>query len=131
MKSRYGWRQNVDLTNDNTLRLPVNAQWFSAPTTLPALRRCVRDVHAKDTIYVLGGGSNVLLPEQLDGLVIHPALTQWWLEAQGDEVLVHVGAGVNWHTLVMALVDKALWGIENLALIPGDCGNLAHTQTHL
>jgi len=122
MKPHYDWQPNVDLTKANTLRLPVNAQWFSAPTTLPALQRCVRQAHAQDTIHVLGGGSNVLLPEQLDGLVIHPALNQWWLEAQGDEVLAHVGAGVNWHTLVMALAEKGLWGIENLALIPGDCG---------
>jgi len=122
MNAQYDWQPNVDLTNENTLRLPVNAQWFSAPTTLTALQHCVRQVYAEDTIHVLGGGSNVLLPEQLDGRVIHPALNQWWLEAQGDDVLAHVGAGVNWHTLVMALAEKGLWGIENLALIPGDCG---------
>lgn len=122
MNAQYDWQPNVDLTNENTLRLPVNAQWFSAPTTLPALQNCVRQAYAEGTIHVLGGGSNVLLPEQLDGRVIHPALNQWWLEAQGDDVLAHVGAGVNWHTLVMALAEKGLWGIENLALIPGDCG---------
>ncbi|MGY4878131.1 UDP-N-acetylmuramate dehydrogenase [Vreelandella aquamarina] len=122
MKARCDWQPNVDLTHENTLRLPVKAQWFSAPTTLTALQYCVRQAHAEGTIYVLGGGSNVLLPERLNGRVIHPALKQWWLEAQGNDVLAHVGAGVNWHALVMALAEKGLWGIENLALIPGDCG---------
>lgn len=114
---------NVDLTAANTLRLPCRAQWFAAPSTLLGLQETVLQAHnEKWPITLLGGGSNVLLPEQLAGLTVRPALNRWWLTQHQTHVLAHVGAGVNWHTLVMATAARGLWGIENLALIPGDCG---------
>ena len=73
-------------------------------------------------ITLLGGGSNVLLPPTLHGMALRPALRHWWLERSGDDVTAYVGAGVSWHALVMALATHGLWGVENLALIPGDCG---------
>ncbi len=53
---------------------------------------------------------------------MRPDLQQYWLSQRQGHVLAHVGAGVNWHTLVMATAARGLWGIENLALIPGSCG---------
>jgi len=117
------WLSEADLSLANTLQLPARAAYFCAPATLIELQDCLRQAHQEAlAIQLLGGGSNVLLPEYLEGLIVHPALKQWWLEPQGDTLLAHVGAGVNWHSLVMATVEKGLWGIENLALIPGDCG---------
>ena len=43
-------------------------------------------------------------------------------ELEADHVLVHVEAGHNWHQLVSWAVEQQLWGIENLALIPGSVG---------
>lgn len=115
--------QSVDLTSANTLRLPCQAERYVAPKTLSALQHVVREAVAKQWhITLLGGGSNVLLPAKLKGIAIRPAMQQWWLESCGESVVAHVGAGVNWHSLVMALAARDLWGIENLALIPGDCG---------
>ncbi len=121
------YQTNVDLTLANTLRLPCNAEYYAAPSTLSALRAVLANAHTQGwPVTLLGGGSNVLLPEQLPGLVLRPALNQWWLShgqsAQGGEVFAHVGAGVNWHRFVMAMAARGLWGVENLALIPGSCG---------
>nr|WP_298057876.1 UDP-N-acetylmuramate dehydrogenase [uncultured Halomonas sp.] len=121
---------NVDLSAANTLRLPCHADRFTAPRTLSALRDVLGQARREGwAVTLLGGGSNVLLPEKLPGLVVRPALHQWWLSghqddqnAQEDDVFAHVGAGVNWHALVMATAARGLWGIENLALIPGSCG---------
>lgn len=119
---------NVDLSAANTLRLPCQAERFAAPNTLTALRQTLAEARRKGwSVTLLGGGSNVLLPETLPGLVVRPALNQWWLFAhqsgrQQEQVFAHVGAGVNWHALVMATAARGLWGIENLALIPGSCG---------
>ncbi|MGQ7260171.1 UDP-N-acetylmuramate dehydrogenase [Vreelandella sp. V005] len=120
-------QSNVDLTLANTLRLPCNAEHYAAPSTLSALRAVLAHAHAQGwPVTLLGGGSNVLLPEQLPGLVLRPALNQWWLNhgqvAQQGDVFAHVGAGVNWHRFVMATAARRLWGVENLALIPGSCG---------
>ena len=112
-----------DLSRANTLGLPCIAERFAAPTSVPALRERLHYAARQGLpVTVLGGGSNLILPERLPGLVLQPALDDWWLEERSDRVLVHAGAGVNWHALVMALAAGGLWGIENLALIPGHCG---------
>ncbi|MDI5921979.1 UDP-N-acetylmuramate dehydrogenase [Halomonas sp. LR5S13] len=112
-----------DLSRDNTLGLPCQAERFVAPAGLDELREALDLVHrAGWPLTLLGGGSNLILPAWLPGLVVHPAMQSWWLEEQGREVLVHAEAAVVWHELVMALAGRGLWGIENLALIPGDCG---------
>ncbi|MEA2118400.1 UDP-N-acetylmuramate dehydrogenase [Halovibrio sp. HP20-50] len=114
---------NVDLSTANTLRLPCQAERYVAPGTLSALRAAFVQARQQGwPVTLLGGGSNVLLPERLPGLVVRPALNQWWLAEHQGQVLVYVGAGVNWHRLVMATAAHGLWGIENLALIPGSCG---------
>ncbi|WP_434985971.1 UDP-N-acetylmuramate dehydrogenase [Vreelandella zhaodongensis] len=116
-------QQSFDLTAANTLRLPCKAERYAAPSTLGALQQVVRTaVDKRWAITLLGGGSNVLLPAELTGIAIRPAMQQWWLESHGEEVIAYVGAGANWHSLVMTLAAQGLWGIENLALIPGDCG---------
>jgi UDP-N-acetylmuramate dehydrogenase len=117
------WHHDCDITHTNTLRLPSRAQFFVAPRTLSSLRGCIARAHSEGRrITLLGGGSNVLLPPMLGGVAVRPALGQWWLERDGKHLRAYVGAGVNWHALVMALAARGLWGIENLALIPGDCG---------
>ena len=114
---------HVDLSAMNTLRLPCYAERFMAPQTLCGLQAGLRQAAARQwPVTLLGGGSNVLLPPQLSGIVIRPSLRQWWLESQGDDVVAYVSAGVNWHSLVMALAARGVWGTENLALIPGHCG---------
>jgi UDP-N-acetylmuramate dehydrogenase len=72
---------------------------------------------------VIGGGSNLLLTRDFDGLAIKvevPGLRE--LGEAGDAWLVEVGAGENWHATVERLVTMGRPGLENLALIPGSCG---------
>ncbi|EWH01895.1 UDP-N-acetylmuramate dehydrogenase [Halomonas sp. BC04] len=113
-----------DLSRANTLGLPCVADAFAAPSHTHELQELLFQARQLGLpVTVLGGGSNLILPERLAGLVLQPALDDWWLDEEApDKVLVHAGAGVNWHTLVMALAGNGIWGIENLALIPGHCG---------
>ncbi|SEK62752.1 UDP-N-acetylmuramate dehydrogenase [Halomonas daqiaonensis] len=113
-----------DLSRANTLGLPCQAEHFAAPESVCELREALDLAHCEGwQLTLLGGGSNLILPAWLPGLVIRPSMQGWWLEeGEGDTVLVHAEAAVVWHELVMALVGKGLWGIENLALIPGHCG---------
>lgn len=116
-------RVDHDLASANTLGLPCRAERFAAPGAIGPLRHVLRLAAERGwPLTLLGGGSNLILPERLPGLVLQPALRHWWLERQRGSVLVHVGAGVEWHPLVMALASRGLWGTENLALIPGSCG---------
>ncbi|XAW61237.1 UDP-N-acetylmuramate dehydrogenase [Halomonas sp. Bachu 37] len=114
-----------ELSHANTLRLPCRAEYYARPGTLRELRDTLGQAAAAERkVTILGGGSNVLLPADLPGLVITPDLRQWWLTgAKGEShVGLHVGAGVAWHPLVMEMAARGYWGLENLALIPGLCG---------
>jgi len=74
-------------------------------------------------ISVLGGGSNVLLTGNMQGTLIHNAiLGKTIVDEEGDEVTVRIGAGEEWHALVLWTLEEGLYGLENLSLIPGKVG---------
>lgn len=111
-----------DLGPANTLGLACVAERFAVAESVEALAELLLEAR-DDVITVLGGGSNLILPPRLGGLVIQPAMHHRHFEPlAGEDVRVRVGAGVSWHALVMETARRGLWGIENLALIPGRCG---------
>ena len=78
---------------------------------------------ATEPLLVLGGGSNVVLPDAgLAGTVVQVASTGMTRTDDGDHVLVEVQAGESWDALVTCAVDDGLAGIECLAGIPGLVG---------
>jgi UDP-N-acetylmuramate dehydrogenase len=74
-------------------------------------------------ILILGGGSNILPMDHFEGTVIHNEIVGISIIEENDSsILIEVGAGMNWHELVMYCVNKNWGGLENLALIPGTVG---------
>lgn len=72
---------------------------------------------------ILGGGSNVLLCHDFDGLVLKMNIQGIDVSREDDDhVYLVVGAGVNWHELVLFCVQQGYAGLENLSLIPGTVG---------
>lgn len=72
---------------------------------------------------ILGGGSNVLLCHDFDGLVLKMNIQGIEVSREDDDhVYLLVGAGVNWHELVLFCVQQGYAGLENLSLIPGTVG---------
>nr|WP_299240409.1 UDP-N-acetylmuramate dehydrogenase [uncultured Halomonas sp.] len=117
-------RHDVDLSRANTLGLPCRAERFLATDDIATTRDVLRQAVEQDwPLTVLGGGSNLVLQPWLPGLALQPSFADLRFEETGEgDVLVHAGAGLNWHALVEALAARDLWGIENLALIPGHVG---------
>lgn len=72
---------------------------------------------------ILGGGSNVLLGHDIDGDVLLNRIKGIEIiDENDDQLMVRVGGGEIWHQFVMWSVSHGLYGIENLALIPGSVG---------
>jgi len=92
-------------------------------TTAQQLPTLSRLAAGEPSLLVLGGGSNVVLPRELDGLVVRVGLPGIrLLEARPDAWIVEAGAGVSWHDFVTTCLHQGWSGLENLALIPGTVG---------
>ena len=71
----------------------------------------------------LGEGSNLLAGDEgIEAVVVHIRIPGISFEEKEDGVEVSAGAGVSWDALVGASAARGLWGIENLAGIPGTVG---------
>ncbi len=74
-------------------------------------------------VAVLGGGSNVLVPDQgFDGLVLAIRSRGRVAETRGGQVLLTAQAGEPWDALVAATVREGWQGLECLSGIPGLVG---------
>ncbi len=72
---------------------------------------------------VLGEGSNVLArDEPYEGVILLMRNEGIEASTEGDHVFLTAGAGVSWDTFVREAAARELWGIENLAGIPGTVG---------
>lgn len=74
-------------------------------------------------LFVLGGGSNIVLTGDVRPLVLKVEIMGKRLVCETDKVwIVEAGAGENWHELVAWTLEMGFPGLENLALIPGTVG---------
>ncbi|TVZ39471.1 UDP-N-acetylmuramate dehydrogenase [Alteromonadaceae bacterium 2753L.S.0a.02] len=116
--------ERVNLQPLNTLAAPSKARFYARATNEQELRQALRWAakHQKP-VSVLGGGSNSLLPEEIPGLVVQPALRGITLEEETERhYQICAAAGENWHRFVMFCLAKNYYGLENLASIPGCVG---------
>lgn len=114
----------ISLTSvPNTLGLPASAAHavrLTDAAQLPALSGLLSQ---QQDLFVLGGGSNVILPPQIQSLIVLPHLRGIrLLEATDDAWIVEAQAGEPWHDFVAHTLSQGWFGLENLALIPGTVG---------
>lgn len=117
-------QENVSLQARNTFGLESVAQYFAAPSDEAALREALSWCATKKLpLFVLGGGSNIILAEKIEGLVLQPALKGiQLLQEDAESVIVEAAAGENWHNFVQHTLAQGWYGLENLSLIPGSVG---------
>lgn len=74
-------------------------------------------------LWILGGGSNLVLTADVDALVVRMASRGVRvLEDDGERVILEAEAGEPWHPFVLRSLELGLSGLENLSLIPGTVG---------
>lgn len=116
--------ERQSLKSFNTLALDALAERFAEPATLEELQSLLAQAkQARWPVTVLGEGSNVLLVDDVPGLVLRPRFmaTEVLLD-KPDYVLVAAGAGVRFDELVQWTLAQGWQGLENLSLIPGTVG---------
>lgn len=118
-------KENYPLDSLNTFGISVSARYFLELNSQEELALLPEILFAlgNPKLLVLGGGSNVLLTQDWEGLVLKNAIRGVEKEFENaEEVIFSFGAGEEWHQVVMFTLAEGLSGIENLALIPGSIG---------
>ncbi|HJW18862.1 MAG TPA: UDP-N-acetylmuramate dehydrogenase [Flavisolibacter sp.] len=117
-------QHNISLKAYNTFGINVNARLYAAFSSIYELETLLayRAVHKPDLL-VLGGGSNILLTKDYEGLVLKNELKGIEVvNEDNDHLYIRAGAGENWNQFVMYCVSRGYAGVENLSLIPGNVG---------
>ena len=76
-----------------------------------------------DTPYIIiGGGSNLLLTKDFDGIVVRSGIKGHYFEEDYFCERMTCGSGEVWDDMVATSLKAGYYGMENLSLIPGDVG---------
>ena len=116
------FQNNISLKKYNTFGIDVIAEKFISVSTLAQLKEIISS--HKD-IFILSGGSNILLTQKIKKPVVHINIKGIELienEPDNNAVFVKVQAGENWHEFVLWCLENNIGGVENLSFIPGNVG---------
>ena len=115
-------QENFSLKKYNTFGIEAKAKQFVAVHSVTDLKTVLRENKSQPN-FILGGGSNMLLTQDIQALVIHIDLKgKKILKEDNDYVWIESQAGENWHELVLWTIDQNFGGFENMSLIPGNVG---------
>lgn len=113
---------NYPLRNHNTFGIEAFADEFVSVNSVKELKEVLQENSGKQK-FILGGGSNMLLTQNIHSLVIHINLKGKEVVFEDDKyVHLKAMAGENWHEFVLYTIQHNYGGLENLSLIPGNVG---------
>ena len=117
-------QKNVSLQAFNTFGIAARASELLVIRDVESAQAAVHSGLLRDrSIFILGGGSNIVLTADVSALVLKVEIPGMALVGETDRHwIVAAGAGVNWHEFVCWTVAQGWPGLENMALIPGVCG---------
>lgn len=116
--------QNHSLKPYNTFGLEVSSKYFIEANSVDEIISGLNfSKENKLPVMLLSGGSNMLLTHDFDGLVLKLNLKGIEVVSENEDfVEVKVNLGENWHEFVLWTLENDFGGLENLSLIPGNCG---------
>ena len=117
-------QESISLKPFTTFGIDQKAKYFTRVGSLSELKAALLAAKEQQLpVFILGGGSNILLTRDIDALVIKLEIKGINLvKEEGDQLWVEVGAGEMWHELVLHSIAQDWAGLENLSLIPGTVG---------
>ena len=111
--------RDYSLLAHNTFGIDARcARFLEYETTIEAQQ--VAEILSETSLpyIIIGGGSNLLLTRNFEGIVVHSAIKGWDIA----ECRMSCGSGETWDDIVDVSLRNGLYGAENLSLIPGDVG---------
>ena len=115
-------QHNFQLKDYNTFQISAFAKAFISVKNYDELVQVLNE-NVNQKKFILGGGSNMLLTQNIDALVIHVDIKGISIISETENnVVVRCNAGENWHEFVLYCIDHNYGGLENMSLIPGNVG---------
>ena len=116
-------KEDYSLLSHNTFGIDVKAACFLEYRSVEELHELIaRELITMPYLHI-GGGSNLLFTKDYPGTVLHSLIGGIEVLSENDEeVVLRVGAGVQWDDFVSYCVEHDWYGVENLSLIPGEVG---------
>jgi UDP-N-acetylmuramate dehydrogenase len=117
-------KENVQLRDFNTFHISSIARYLITAASTEDLNEGIEFAKKENySTLILGGGSNILLTQDVNGLVIRNQIMGISVVREDPHhIYVKAGAGENWHGFVQYCVQNGFAGVENLSLIPGNVG---------
>lgn len=117
-------REYQPLDSLNTFGVAARARWFAEARNDDEAREALQAARRLGVpLWILGGGSNLLLTGDVQALVLHMQNRGVRVLADdGEQVILEAEAGEPWHPFVLRSLELGLGGLENLSLIPGTVG---------
>ena len=116
-------QHQISLLPFNTFKIDVQTKNLVHLERIEDIPELLGSGFLKSTFFILGGGSNILLTKDFDGTMIHPVFKGIEkVKETSDHIWIKVYAGEIWDRFVDYCVSHNFGGIENLSLIPGQCG---------
>ena len=117
-------QENIALAPLTTLRVGGQARYFVCARTIEDARTAVAFADEKKLpLFVLGGGSNVLISDNgWPGLVLQVGISGIDHTHERQTIRFIVGAGEDWDAFVALCVTRNIAGVECLSGIPGSVG---------
>ena len=119
---KYGiFIKDADLTNYNTYGIHTSSKYLIKVNSIDNLVKLIKYLKNENIkYYILGKGSNVILPDtKFDGVIISLELLN---EIKIDGNIAYADAGVVLSSFIMMLINNNLGGLESLCGIPGTLG---------
>lgn len=114
---------NTKLKKYNTFHINAKAKAIYPAYSVKEILNFWKMAKKKKLPFLLiGNGSNILFIKNFHGIVILNKIKFLKITESIKEWFVHVGSGNNWHKLIKKLIQNKIYGLENMALIPGSVG---------
>lgn len=115
---------NHSLKNFNTFGIDAKCNRLIVLESENDVSHYIQDVKENNNYFILGGGSNLLIKNNLDCDVLKVNFQgKKIVDEEPSTITLEVMAGENWHKFIEFSVNNNYSGLENLALIPGNVGS--------
>lgn len=126
--------QHHPLQNHHTFAIDTAADWWINYSSAEDLQTLARDEYfVSQPFLAIGSGSNLLFThDRYQGVILYSQIKEVTYYDESESALTHpgqqhicVGSGVVWDDLVAMTLERGLYGLENLSIIPGTVGAAA------